>query len=427
MSFYYIYGIASYPLFLYLGMLMLAKCLDRRRYCHLKEFLCGTVFTAIVFIVYYAIDMNRDAIGNGYLLTTMKVLSSFIAVIFGFVLLLIAFNGSITAYIYCLMSGICLQHFTQQFGDVIYKLTLNENENLNFIINVLAYIVFYGLFYFRLRHKGKEIIRIDEKKQFFLASLVITIAIFAMPYATTASVERVTAILISFFSSVISFLGYLLENQLVQYKAAQMENAASMKLIEEQKKQYEIDKDAIDEINIKAHDLRHQIEDGFQLDEKYKSSLIVALKTYDHLFHTGNEALDMVLSKIALRCQKENIELTSMADGGSLGFLKNEEIYSLFGNLLDNAYESVLALENKNKKVISLLVYQEKGVITILETNYYTGSDELNTHKSDRRNHGFGLLSIRQIVSKYDGVVNISKKSGIFTIKINFFSDGLKK
>ena len=423
MNFFYVYGIVSYPLFLYIAIFMIGRCLSKRK----KFFLFGAIFSLMsiageFFLYHYLVDVMTAGWENQYLITCVRVACSTINFLIAFVLLVLCFERSLSSYIYCLVCGICLQHFSQQTGKVIYESANIKDQAIEFSINLITYIIVYSLYFLYLYKKGKRIIRIDEKKQFVVASLLIMVAIYAMPFATTIKTNEVTAILFSILSAIVALLGLLLENQLVQYKAAELENAANRKLIEEQKKQYQIDKAIIDKLNIKAHDLRHQLENGLPIENEHRNDVLSIIKAYDSIYHTGNEALDMVLSKTSLRYQKQNITLTCMANGESLSFLKNEEIYSLFGNILDNAYESVTALENQNKRLISLIVFEENGVITIKETNYYTGSDDLNTHKEDRLNHGFGLISIKQIVEQYNGKINITKKDGIFTIKIHFFN-----
>ena len=421
MTFSHIYGISSYPLFLYLGLLMIAQCLPKRKNWWIFELIFASAFVVFGFFLYYWIaDVVAKDWGNPYLVTLARVSCSTSNFILAFVLLLIGFKGSFASYVYCLVCALCLQHFTQQTSQIIITLILPNNQTSGWLISLFMYLFIYFLYFLFLYKKSKKIIRIDEKKQFALASLVIVMALYAMPFATVVTPNKITLVLFYLLSAVVAFLGLLLENQLVQYKAAQLENAANEKLIEEQKKQYQIDKEVIDKLNIKAHDLRHQLENGLVIDKGSKDSILSIVNAYDSLFHTGNEALDMVLSKVSLRCQKKNISLTCMADGKTLSFLKNEEIYSLFGNILDNAYESASVLENVNQRLISLLVFEEKGVITIKETNYYSGDDSLDTHKKDRSNHGFGLLSIKQTVEQYGGKVLISKKDGIFTIKVFF-------
>ncbi len=53
---------------------------------------------------------------------------------------------------------------------------------------------------------------------------------------------------------------------------------------------------------------------------------------YDAAVHTGNEALDTILTEKSLVCQREGITLTCVADGSALDFMAPADIYALFGN-----------------------------------------------------------------------------------------------
>ena len=55
--------------------------------------------------------------------------------------------------------------------------------------------------------------------------------------------------------------------------------------------------------------------------------------------------------------------------------------------------------------------------------NYYEGSLELAdglpvTTKEDKRNHGYGVKSIRAIVPKYDGELLIGTEGQVFSLQI---------
>jgi two-component system sensor histidine kinase AgrC len=46
---------------------------------------------------------------------------------------------------------------------------------------------------------------------------------------------------------------------------------------------------------------------------------------------------------------------------------------------------------------------------------------DLHTRKSDKRNHGFGLSSVKQIVEKYNGDVWWESEKESFTLNINLW------
>lgn len=43
---------------------------------------------------------------------------------------------------------------------------------------------------------------------------------------------------------------------------------------------------------------------------------------------------------------------------------------------------------------------------------------ELKTHKSDSAEHGWGLKSVKDIVDKYDGMIDIYENSSMFFVDI---------
>ena len=99
------------------------------------------------------------------------------------------------------------------------------------------------------------------------------------------------------------------------------------------------------------------------------------------------------------------------------------DLFTLFGNALDNAIESVRKLSNPEKRVIALTLYSKPNMAVIQLENYYEGeivfSDSVPvTTKDDAPNHGYGVRSIREIAGKYGGSVSIDTQDGIFLLCI---------
>lgn len=206
-----------------------------------------------------------------------------------------------------------------------------------------------------------------------------------------------------------------------------------MKIIEEiQKKessQYKISKETIDMINIKCHDFRHQIRefgDNQKIDVEAITNLNKLIRIYDSTYHTENEALNVILNEKTLLCNNKNIRFTCIVDGNALNFIENEDIYSLFGNLIDNAMEAVYKIQDVDKRHINLVVKNVNSFVSISIDNYYEGNIVLldnglpKTTKEDKDYHGYGMKSIQLIVNKYDGDLNISLDNNVFSLFIMF-------
>ena len=196
-----------------------------------------------------------------------------------------------------------------------------------------------------------------------------------------------------------------------------------------QQEHYELSKENIRLINVKCHDIRKHItslyaqEAGRRPGDGFVREVERSIRIYDLISNTGNEALDVILTEKSLFCEENHIRMTCMADGKCLRFMEEVDLYSLFGNILDNAIESVQRIEDTQKRVINLDVRASEMFLRIQEDNYFGGQLQFEdglpvTTKGDRDNHGFGMKSIRLIVDKYGGEMKIEEQDGVFSLNI---------
>ena len=113
-----------------------------------------------------------------------------------------------------------------------------------------------------------------------------------------------------------------------------------------------------------------------------------------------------------------------MVDGKALKFLSEIDIYSLFGNILDNAIEACEKLD-ESERYIGLKVYKQNSFVIINVINPFSGkikkeNGNIITTKNDKISHGYGLKSIKYVVDKYDGKIDINDRKNIFYLTILF-------
>ncbi|MCR4999620.1 MAG: ATP-binding protein [Lachnospiraceae bacterium] len=209
---------------------------------------------------------------------------------------------------------------------------------------------------------------------------------------------------------------------------AQNEREKLQNMLEMQYQNYEVLQKSMEIVNIKYHDLKHQIallkEDASRADaleslEKMEREISI----YEAQNKTGNPVLDTILTAKSLYCQGHWIELTVVAEGEALSFMDPMDLTSLFGNMLDNAIESVEKIEEKERRLIHLAVTTQRGFVRIrLENRYQQKPIILNgrieTTKSNRSYHGYGLKSIEATVQKYGGSLTIDAHDGWFEERI---------
>lgn len=197
----------------------------------------------------------------------------------------------------------------------------------------------------------------------------------------------------------------------------------------QEEKQYEMTKESIDLINIKCHDLRHQLrhfsEKNAVIDKEELGNIEKAIRIYDTRTKTGNRSLDIILQEKSLICDKNNITFDCIIDGKQLDFIKESDIYSLFGNIIDNAIESCMKIENPSKRTITLKVKQAANGVFCYEENPYVKKISFKnglpiSTKGDPRFHGFGMKSILSIVKSYHGTMKVKAENERFCLSIFF-------
>ena len=255
-----------------------------------------------------------------------------------------------------------------------------------------------------------------------LAVITLDIAIKQVPMEQTSVWSAIVMRLAH--EAICAFILYSEYKVLLNRKLTN-ERAVERGMLQEQRRQYEASRQTIDAINMKCHDIRHQIrrvsEGGDQTTQEALRDLAHEVSIYDSTVKTGNPALDVILTEKGLVCSQLGIQLSVMADGGALAFLPASETYAFFGNALDNAIEAVERVEDEARRVITLNVHAQMKMVVITVENYCARVSEFRdglpvTTKPDHSEHGFGMRSMRQIAESHGGVLKVGCEDGVFHV-----------
>ena len=235
------------------------------------------------------------------------------------------------------------------------------------------------------------------------------------------------------FSVVCCAIVLLLSFKTVEGKELQQQLEYLRHAIHQSQRQYEISKDTIDLINVKCHDIRYRLgamaSAGAGVTAEAVDDLQKSISIYDSAVETGNRLLDVLLTEKSLYCEQNGITFSCMADGARLSFLRDGDLYCLFGNIIDNALEAARQVPDRERRVVNLVVKARGDILLIQEDNYFEGElafkDGLPmTTKEDKGYHGFGTQSIRMIVHQYGGEMTASAEDGVYHLNILFTLDG---
>ena len=215
------------------------------------------------------------------------------------------------------------------------------------------------------------------------------------------------------------------EQKILAARQLATEREVERRMAAERERQYQLSRKNIDAINVKCHDIKHQIrslaDGGRVADGRALEDLAAEIAIYDSTVKTGNPALDVILTEKGLVCSGEKITLAVIADGRALECLEPQEIYSLFGNALDNAIEAVRGIGEPERRLVSLNVRRSGTMCVINVENSCDVAPAFRdglpvTTKADAGSHGFGTRSMRGIVERHGGVLSFGCEDGVFHV-----------
>lgn len=294
------------------------------------------------------------------------------------------------------------------------------------VIPLLAvYAIAYVAFIARVRSDGLG--DVEDRGMVAVLMLVILVVIsFDVVIKSLNDVASlVTLVALRAVHGTVCCFVLFVQFEMLSRRSLELELLENQRMAAERERQYQLSRENIDAINVKCHDIRHQIRQlatgDTTVNQDFLADVEREVAVYDSHVETGNEALDTILTEKSLLCEREGISLSVIADGAALSVLTPAEVYSLFGNALDNAMEAVRALDDPDLRSISLTVRRVGELALIHVENYYAGTLEFadglpRTTKDDKSSHGFGTRSMRAIVERHGGTLTLSTHGSTFKL-----------
>jgi len=402
-----------------------AKSLSRRSHFGVRA-LISVVFCTLLYSVLlelknpFAFDQTLKMVTAGW-----KYLVLFIASVGA---MKFSFNESIWNILFCCSAAQALQHLAHRVRNLAeVLLNVGATHLTHAGVMVTAFTVMYALIYYLFfrKLKDKEFPNINNRKMTMTVTTCVIMCLFVGVHGYFDSVTNyvifdLAMILLCFFILCYQF-GFL-DNS---YKDMEYEKLKFA--FQEAQKHYRMTRENIEIINIKCHDIRQQIRlmgKKMQMEKTDLKEITDAVNIYDSTIDTGNPVLDVILTDKSIYCDQNNIRFGCMIDGQSLTFIQPMDIYSLFGNMIDNALEAVAKLDNPEKAIINLNIKTMNGMLFIHCENYFNGELQFEesmpvTTKRDKHFHGYGLKSIRFVVEKYAGAMTVATDGDVFNLNIS--------
>ncbi len=144
----------------------------------------------------------------------------------------------------------------------------------------------------------------------------------------------------------------------------------------------------------------------------------------------GDEAVDYLInSKIALAAS-QNIRVKTNIEFPRHTNIRSVDLVTVLGNLLDNSLEATEGIED-SLRFINLTIRRINDMLVIKVENGCSVSPtvvdgDLQTSKTDKTLHGWGLKSVRTVAEHYDGTVETEHRGHTFRTVVTLSFEAVK-
>ncbi len=374
-----------------------------------------------------------------YWLPTLKAGSyNFDYIITAGVLFLLSFflyDESILTLVCAVTISFGVQHIAWNSLALFYDLMPNNAgdwNNVSLVFSFLGvylfiYVIFAGVVLFLKRPYRWQ--RKDSLSLIFGTIIIIIAAVLSQYVDPWGAIPRLYTVLFMFLGISLEFVVPIAHEAGSKAKELEDEKATLVSLLELQAHQSETSKKEQEILNMKFHDMKHQINLLKEMNGEDKNKTLNELEKvidiYGDYAKTGNDALDIILTQKSLLCTKENITFTYIIDGNAFSFMSASDISSLFGNLIDNAIEAV-SKEEGDYRLIKISASLKNGFLSLIEENYVTEKVKFSSNglpistKENQIYHGYGTKSIKYIAQKYGGTFSFEQKGNRFKVSLLF-------
>ena len=290
---------------------------------------------------------------------------------------------------------------------------------IRFAIILLTYIPIY----FTLGKIVREDLNFEPSKGELTFLIIAITALFPMAYFNrVVGGNLALQIYLLVLLTLIPYMLLAFEAMAFRHFRNHYQSELERESVAAQLSQYESMDSVISSLNIKIHDLKHQLAAGN--GEEAVEGIGSSISEYEDFIRTGYARLDTILTEKKILASRLGIPFKSVVDGKRFEFLKLEDLVSLFSNLLDNAIEATKG--QGGDKFIAVYSSLEGNFLCLKVENscqnapVFAKNGMPRTSKKDRSMHGFGTQSIVRVAEKYGGLASFSWENEVFQAVVLF-------
>ena len=394
-------------------------CLERRK-GKLLFFITWIVCSAIASFVIFPQDAtNITGIFLLFLLLNLVLYHGKWIIKLSMILILLPISAALNLLVMDIGGYLFFLYFTEQ--DALENTIFST---LFYSIAVIFWIVFYRLFHKNLT----EIRNTFTTRAWYMISIICAASFVGIFTCVYFSPDTTWYIWLCTFACIITNVGSI---RLAAYLADGIHADLERKNLQLQKNYYEELEQNQKQIRKFRHDMNNHLsvvgyllqKGELQKARDYFDKISVYMQTANRKF-CENSVVNAVLNA------KYNLMTDAKIDGffhisiDKLLFIDDVSLCTLFANTLDNAIEACQKIEAPDRRKLELKCrYTENGYFSLELINskineIVVQKNQYISDKEDKSAHGIGISSIRDIVEKYEGTLDISYDDTSFKVVI---------
>ena len=317
-------------------------------------------------------------------------------------------------------------------GCIIGKGYLNlviQKDLYRFVGVVIIQIVLFYLTRFMIKRTKKDSTYSLKWNEWFVLLIIPVISIFTMSFVSLIiiNIEDQLSPMQHIFS-ILSILGILMTNSLVYVlyvnmqkdHAKQLEYSILQQAFKSQEKSVEETKILYQSVRSIRHDLKQhfqvaltmlhsgKINEAVDYMEKYNDTVLDGIS---NKVFCDNDVVNYIINSKSKICSDIYIYIAN-----EIPEFSDLDLCVLLGNALDNAIEGVsgegsneIYLELRNVDNFFMISVKNTIINSVLEDN-----PNLISTKNEKEVHGLGILSMKEVVQKYNGSIEFYESDNKF-------------
>lgn len=348
-------------------------------------------------------------------------------------LCIFCFNTNIFQSIYATILLTSIMFITEMcvlfLAMIIFKIDFSniESNSMTFVlVSGSSKLLFFFVAYFVSKlsiKENKENLKLNKTNMLFFLPMASILIMGGMSYIVLkyeldeyAYILFVVGTILLMYSNIVVFL---VHESVLQIQAENTSLKLQKQKSEIDTEYYSILQNQYENSNILIHDIKRHLlsikelsnEKDFEGINKYIDNLYENYQIKYLRIYSDNKLINAIINRYMNTCKDKTIDFYCDIRDIDFSFMSDNDITSLLDNLLENAIE---ATQNANNKKIELTVKPiNTNYIVINAWNYCSCAPNLNdgklqTTKSNKFIHGYGIKSIERIAKQYDGNVSHS-------------------